>query len=691
MIGFRTLFPIAASVVLLPTFSYAETPVSFSCPTDNSVFTSIPSIQGTGKISPYATIPTSYGYISPDYVYVKATVSQIGQSLNKGFYLLDTKGDGNPNTSDGIFVYLKDVQSKYPSLKPGATVCLQAKVEDYYGSTQLDLDYPTPKLTVVSQGEVPKPYHFRVEPNETLDHALRRYEGMPIILDRESDLKVTCNFSYDYDRYRNNLVLSYQAPLMMPTQLYPAGSEQAEALQKANASNRLVVESDYKAKAGVLPWLPDWDASEGYIRIGDMPINLQGMVAYNFDKYRLIVPEADTISIGDLVRTSENDRQAAPQRAKGTDVRIGSFNVLNFFTSNPSIGGALNITCDGVYSDSCNRGAKSASDFAMQRAKIVSAITQLNADVLALMELENNGYGDTSSIANLVNALNKDEPYDKRYQYIVLPKRKLTDGKYFGTDAISVGIIYRPHVLRPVGSAKIITMPNQQYTDSEGQSKSAHQRNSLMQTFKLRGQRGKFTLVANHLKSKGSGCLEDTYSSEENVQGHCNDFRVSAAKVLGDRVSKMRGNVLLVGDFNSYAQEDPIRVLTNYQPHSGERPIMSASKTYIGDKLYEEKGSEVTHSYGFVDLNAKQNGAAAISYSYNGEQGTLDYALANKRMEKHVLQVADWHINSYESEFFEYGSKYTGDLQKYPNPFSASDHDPVIIDVKFAKKHHHKH
>ena len=53
---------------------------------------------------------------------------------------------------------------------------------------------------------------------------------------------------------------------------------------------------------------------------------------------------------------------------------------------------------------------------------------------------------------------------------------------------------------------------------------------------------------------------------------------MSAAKVLGEAVSKLPGQVLLVGDFNSYAKEDPIRVLTDYNPATSERKIVSASQ-----------------------------------------------------------------------------------------------------------------
>ena len=96
--------------------------------------------------------------------------------------------------------------------------------------------------------------------------------------------------------------------------------------------------------------------------------------------------------------------------------------------------------------------------------------------------------------------------------------------------------------------------------------------------------------------------------------------------MLGEAVSKLPGQVLLVGDFNSYAKEDPIRVLTDYNPATSERKIVSASHTFIGDQSYEQLGREVTRSYGLIDLNVKFNKEKAISYSYDGELGTLDYA-----------------------------------------------------------------
>lgn len=74
---------------------------------------------------------------------------------------------------------------------------------------------------------------------------------------------------------------------------------------------------------------------------------------------------------------------------------------------------------------------------------------------------------------------------------------------------------------------------------------------------------------------------------------------------------------------------------------------------------------------------------ATYSYSYNGELGNLDHALANTSLAKRLVDIEDWHINSVESNLFEYGKKYSGNLAKSENAFSASDHDPVIIALSY--------
>ncbi|MBP8221828.1 MAG: ExeM/NucH family extracellular endonuclease, partial [Aeromonadaceae bacterium] len=429
MKGTRTLLSLAVGLALASSGAHA----AFVCPSDPAQLTPIPTIQGTGSGSALATQTVTdkngnvTGKVSPGTFNVRGIVTALGQSLTKGFYLTDPVGDGNPATSDGIFVYLsdKDFATKYKDIKPGAELCLEAKVEEYYGGTQLKPTFESGKarVQVTTQGLNVPTSVLQVNEGESLAQAMNRYEGMRVRLDSSSDLHLTRNYGFDYKVYRNNVELSHKAPLLKPTQIHVASSLEAVALATKNGSNRLVVESDNKAPDGVLPWFPGWDADQGYLRLGDQLTGLEGVIVYNKDAFRLVVPGDVTLTAGALLRSTEEERQDAPTRLSGSDLRIGSFNVLNYFTSHSSIGGALNVLCkDQADADSakgCNRGAKSQPEFEKQRTKIVNAITAMDADLLGLMEMENNGFEDNSALHNLVTRLNEQQKdASKHYAYV---------------------------------------------------------------------------------------------------------------------------------------------------------------------------------------------------------------------------------------------------------------------------------
>ncbi|MBT1443753.1 extracellular exonuclease ExeM [Shewanella sp. JM162201] len=652
---------------------------TFSCA--GATLVPIYEIQGSGDKSPL--VPEGK-FESETEVTLRGVVSARGESLAKGFYLIDVKGDNSPLTSDGIFVFLGEAAPE--AIQPGVEVCVQGKVKEYFGLTQIDIKADK-KFEVGAKGEVPGAVPFAVTDGETLEQALERFEGMKIVLDAGSEMKVSRTFSYDYAGRRNNLMLSHKAPLMKPTQLYPALSEEAIALEKQNRGNELFVESDFKAANGVVPFLPDFNAETGYIRVGDELKGLEGMVSYSFNEYRLVT--SNTITPADIVRG--NDRTNAPSVASKGDIRVASFNVLNFF--NEVAGGDANPTGE-------NRGALTEEEMLLQRTKIVSAITAMDADIVGLMEIANNGFGDKSAIADLVNALNTKQTAENAYKFVEIADADKTDGKFFGNDAITVGMLYRASKVSPDGAAFVIETPEQHApagvlsrdnkgTAEQNPAQDKYQRHSLAQTFKVKDD--KLTVVVNHLKSKGSGCLEDWVNFDEsrdpaNLQGKCNAFRVSAAKVIGERLKSVEGDLLVIGDLNAYGMEDPVRVLTDYDASKSNRAVKTASYTTLGGKTYEQEGSVIDKGYGLINLNTQVHGADTYSYSYNGELGNLDHALGNDSLAKRVVDIEDWHINSVESNLFEYGKKFTGSLEKSENAFSASDHDPVIVALSYPDK-----
>ena len=652
-----------------------EAPV-FSC--SGAKIVPIYQVQGAGESSPL--VPAG-AFESETEVTVRGVVTARGESLFKGFYLQEIKGDNSPYTSDGVFVFLGEAAPE--AIQPGVEVCVQGKVKEYFGLTQIDIKADK-KFEVGAKVGIPAAAPFYVADGETLAQALERYEGMNVVLDAGSDLKISRTFSFDYASSRNNMLVSYKAPLMKPTQLYPALSPEAIALAKSNLDNQLFIESDYKPANGVIPYFPDFNVETGYIRVGDQLTNLQGVIGYSYGAYRLVA--TNTITAGDFIRG--DDRTDAPSVATKGDIRVASFNVLNFF--NDVVGGDTNPS-------GSNRGALTEEEMLLQRTKIVSAITAMNADIVGLMEIANNGFGEKSALKNLVDALNEKQTADNAYSFIELADADKYDGKYFGSDAITVGMLYRAGKVTLEGAARVIETPEQHATAGSvtrtkadktetNPGNDAYQRHSLAQTFKIHNE--PLTVVVNHLKSKGSGCLEDWVNFEESVdpadqQGKCNAFRVSAAKVLGEALKDVKGDLLVIGDMNAYGMEDPIRVLTDFDASKSERDIVTASWTTLGGKVYERQGSKIDKGYGLINLNTQAHGVATYSYSYNGELGNLDHALANTSLAKRLVDIEDWHINSVESNLFEYGKKYSGNLAKSENAFSASDHDPVIIALSY--------
>ncbi|WP_395356272.1 ExeM/NucH family extracellular endonuclease [Vibrio sp. D3] len=666
-----------------------EPPAPFACEVDGQepAFTTIQEIQGEGASSPFID---GYPYITTEDHFVTGVVSAVTTGLTKGFYLQALENDGNDKTSEGLFIHTDVADTE---LKAGDVVCVKGKVQEYYSNTQLSSDANSYVKTGTSNASLVTP--LTIKEGETLRDALERHEGMQVELSSASELFVTRNFSYDYDSRRNNMMLSHEAPLFKPTQLHAAESDAAVALAKENAANRIYLESDSKAPNGQIPYFPtfaqDLDqngSSEQHIRLGSRVEGLQGVVNYSYNEYRLIatneVDSRNFVTSGDDFDVA---RKAAPAIAD-SDLRVASFNVLNYFTS-VADSGHDNPTGQ-------NRGATNLDEFLIQQAKIVSAMNKMDADIIGLMEVENNGFGDGSAIQNLVDALNAEiDDVEDHYTYVEIEEQDKYQEEYFGSDAIMVAILYRANAVTPKEAAKVIVTPEQHIAENtitrkEGTESNPaydkYQRHSLLQTFTVKETGEDLSVVVNHFKSKGSECIEEWIAGVEDsepadLQGNCNNFRVSAAKVVGEALKDIDGDVLVMGDLNAYGKEDPLLTLTDYSQEKYGRDIYTAAYTTIGGGELQVEKTKIEKGYGLHNLNTLLHGADTFSYTYSGELGNLDHALASSSLAQKVVAIEDWHINSLESNLFEYSSKYTGDMPKYKDAFSASDHDPVIIAI----------
>ncbi len=657
--------------------------------------TDIYDIQGDGERSPLIFDDSFIGAT----VTVKGVVTKRVESLFKGFFLQSVQGDNNVATSDGLFVFTGE--GPPATIKEGSFVCLQGRVSEYFNQTQLSLTGRNFEV-LKDNPEYLAAVNMDFDLSKTLNDQLEKFEGMRVNTSG-SDLVVTRNFGFDFDSRRNNMVLSLGSPLYKPTHKFPALSSEAKKLADRNSKNQLYIDTDAKPSDGVIPFFEDFNADTGYIRVGDRVENLVGVIAYSYGKYRLIPETGTQLAASDFVHDF-SDRTSKPDVPENSDLKVASFNVLNYFNS--GVGGDENPARQ-------NRGAgENQVDFQKQRTKIVNALVNIDADIVGLMELENNGFGENSAIQDLVTHLNAKFPdANNHYQYI-----SSQDGSYIGTDAITVGLIYRPSKVAPAKSAYILKMPIQKaiyqaVENDEVVEKDLFkgQRNALIQEFSIHVSDGKtssLTIAVNHLKSKGSQCFND-YAEyewpvplsrgrideqqakhvgdyEDDSQGSCNEFRLSAAKTLGDYMRKnTAGNVLLLGDLNAYGMEDPLRLLTDYDGTG--RKLVTAPYTFIDGKVItDEEGEELSAGYKYINLVGYMHGRDAFSYTYAGELGSLDHALGSGSILSKLTEATDWPINSLESALFEYSRRYSGNLEKSDNSFSSSDHDPVILTLDYS-------
>jgi predicted extracellular nuclease len=449
----------------------------------------------------------------------------------------------NPNTSEGLFVYTGETSI---NLQPGDVVCARGKVQEFYNLTQLKVE----DGNYVKQSETTAPEAVAMqiaESDATFDETLERYEGMLVKTSQEPDMRVTRTFGFDYAARRNNMVLAQGRPNMQPNQNNVAGSDDAKAQAEENAHRRLFVESDAKAPNGVIPYYPDFGrtdvdqdgSTEDYIRIDDTVVGLEGVISYSFGDYRLIA--TNTLNSDNFVHN--DPRTEKPKLKRGGDLRIATFNVLNYFNS-PQ-GGDQNPRVQ-------NRGANKPGEFEVQQDKIVDAILRLDADTIGLMEIENNGFGQGAAIRQLVEELNKNiDKKHKQYQFVSLDTNEdgtIDEMDYVGTDAITTGVIYRSAKVKPK-KTRVIPMPRQDappVLDDDGKN---FQRDSFAPTFKV----------------KGTKCWEDAAPVDQggqdgvdvDKQGSCEAFRVAAAVALGDAMKEIKGDFPKYEDHFRSSDHDP--------------------------------------------------------------------------------------------------------------------------------------
>lgn len=615
-----------------PTDSPTPTPTATAQPQT----VTIAQIQGDGAASPLSgeTVTTT-GVVTAHYP-------------TGGFdgYVIQTAGTGGAldlaehTASDAVFVYAPGATHE---VALGDTVEVTGAVSEWNGLTEVTVEAGAARVVEDAPAPVPATVTWPATDaeRESLESMLIAPQGA-----------FTVSNTYSTNQYGEVGLAAGTEPLRQPTDVARPGSAAAAEVAADNAARAIALDDGTSvnflssANAGRTPAYVS--LVEPVVVGASVTFTQPHIVDFRNNTWKLNPTEpleADGSGVDGVV--FEDPRTGAPE-AVGGDVSLASFNVLNYFTTlgseNPSCVAYRDRFGDGVtVREGCpQRGAWDAADLERQQSKIVTAINALDADVVGLMEIENSaalGEPVDEATATLVDALN-DAAGEQRWSYIASSDELPPASEQ---DVITNAIIYQSAAVTPVGAARALG-------DQSGDDQAfGNAREPIGQVFEPADGGAPFWFVVNHFKSKGSAGPWPGDADTGDGQGSSNESRVRQATAVRDWVADIQGDVdavALVGDFNSYGQEDPLSV------------------------LYEA---------GYTDVEQHFE-VSTSSYSFSGLSGSLDHVLLNAPALARAQGADIWNINSGESVALEYSRFRSHGTEFYaPDAYRSSDHDPVIV------------
>jgi predicted extracellular nuclease len=576
-------------------------------------------------------------------------------------YTIQTDGTGSgtdatPGESDAVFVHQP---SGAVTATVGDLVKVTGTVSEFNGLTELSVN----AADLQDDGSAPIGVTASPMAYPTTDAGREAHESE--LIAPTDQFTVTDNF--DTNEFGEIGLATGDHQLWQPTDLYnpsidPAG---VAAVQADNAARGVVLNDGSSAnylttsKNVVMPWLrPD-----NPVRIGSTATLHQPVILDFRNGLWEFQPTHQVTDAGTDVATFSDTRtpNLQPQDVGG-DIKLGTFNVENFFPTSAAeydaqVGNPNACTAftdrqgNPIDVNQCSpngpRGAWDQTNLDRQLVKEVKAINTMNVDVMSLEEIENSvqfGKDRDDALSKLVDALNTDAG-STRWAFAPSPAAAdlpPTDEQ----DVIRTAFIYNPNKVQLVGPSKVLS------DQSDPGEPFSNAREPLAQEFKRKGSLDSdgFLVVVNHLKSKGDSSPPATGDNANGIQGAFNGDRVRQAHALVDFAKSTAAadgtkKIFLVGDFNSYTQEDPMQVL---------------------------------YQNGFV--NQPSDDPKDTSYEFGSMAGSLDHVLANTAAANMITGRDVWQINAEESVGFEYSRyNYNAELLYQGNQFRASDHNPELV------------
>jgi uncharacterized protein len=563
-------------------------------------YTPIYEVQGTGPISPLVGLEVAVqGVVVGDF---QNNGSPDNGDLN-GFHIQDPVGDGNPASSDGIFIFAPGGMD----VAVGDAVRVRGPVSEFNGMTEITAS----QIWICSTGNSIQPTVISL-PVESVED-FEAFEGMLVTFTQPLVISEYFNF----DRFGEIVLTSRRHST--PTAIFEPGSPEQQQAARDYLLDSITLDDGRSSQNPDPAIHPNGNVFDltNLFRGGDTVQNVTGVMDYSFNLYRIHPTQGADY-------TNSNPRPAQPDEVGGS-LKVASFNVLNYFTT---IDAGASI-CGPAGNQEC-RGADTAEEFIRQRDKIIAALTAIDADIIGLIEIEN--HPADVPVNDLVEGLN-DAIGSSAYDYVATGA--------IGTDAIRQAFIYKPATVSPVGDSAILD------STVDARFLDTFNRPVLAQTFMDNVTGGVVTVAVNHLKSKGSDCNTIGDPDLGDGAGNCNLTRKLAAEALvdwlaSDPTGSGWNDVLIIGDLNSYDKEDPIEVLLA----SGYTDLIYQ---YLGEEAYsyvfDGQTGYLDYALASADLVGKVTGTA-IWHINADEPDLIDYDMSFKQDAQDALYAPDPYRSS---------------------------------------------
>jgi predicted extracellular nuclease len=595
-------------------------------------FTPIAAIQGAGESSPIAGEVTTQGVVVGDF-----ESSAQGNGRLGGFFLQDAAGDGNPATSEGLFV----ANGSADSVALGDLVRVTGAVAEVEEQTQI---VAPSALHICGAGSVaPTELTLPLSPGRELE----QLEGMLVRLPQT--VSVTDHSSL---ARTGEVVLSSGGRLPVPTDVALPGTA-AAAVAEQNARNRLILDDDLQREYAEPILFGRGGAalsSANPLRAGD---TVQGLVGVLMQTTNGVAGSEPAYRVRPLVGEAvlfqpANPRQPAP--ARSGRLRVASLNTGGYFNTvdgEPGVGQGCSKGVAGPPTPCL--GADTLEEHARQLAKLVAALQGADADILLLQGVENDGYGPESALRALVDGLNGPSAAGTWALLDVDARTGQVDA--LGSDVTRVAVIYRPARVAPVGTTTVLSTP----AFLTGGDSLPRNRAVLLQGFAETLTGARFELVGVDLAGRSFPC--DAPNAADG-QGPCADVRTMGASLLatwlqGNPAASADPDRLVMGSLNAFRQEDALRTLT-----------------------------------GAGLLLLAPTAGSADTASVAGTWGALDHALATPALAPQVAAVQVWAINADEPAALDYNTENrspTALATLYaPDPWRSAPRNMVLVDLNLA-------